>query len=229
MSQISSQTAAEILGVSAHEVRRLAAEGRFEGTRYVGRSLLLESEAVHRLARHHRRRGRPWSERVAWAALSLLSGKGAMWLSSSERARLKHRLRNTSAADLPHLAMRRAEVRHFRARTPSLQDLAELIVPTATSALDETQQQLGLTDAHRHVDGYVPVNELVSLQARFGLIEDPKGNVTLRTVTVEDAFVGGAAPRAAVALDLAGSLSTRESAAGTREVAALLEQVKSGR
>lgn len=228
MPAITSQTASAILGVSPREVRRLAAAGKLQGARHLGRALVLDSEAVQRLAREPRRRGRPWSERVAWAALSLLSGGDAAWLSSAERSRLKRRLRKTTVDDLQYLASRRARVLVFRARPTVLPDLTGYVVPTGASALSAMQlRELGLTAADRNLDGYVPAVELARLQGKFGLIEDSSGNVTLRAVTVEDAFSGGVAPPAAIMLDLAGSLDTRESAAGRRETAALIKKMVS--
>jgi hypothetical protein len=209
--------------VSQREVRRLAVEGRIQGSHYLGRTLVLDAAEVHRLARGRRRRGRPWSERVAWAALNLLSGKEARWLSAAERTRLMHRLRKITAEELEHLAMHRARVRRFRGRESTLDDLESYIVPTASSALDDTQLRLlGLAGATRHIDGYVPLPELEILQEKFGLVADPSGNVTLRAVSVEDAFEDGVTPRAAVLLDLAGSLDTRESAAGLRGTGTLV-------
>lgn len=229
MADITSHVASGILGVSPREVRRLAAEGRIQGSRYMGRTLVLDAAAVHRLARERRRPGRPWSERVAWAALNLLSGKEAGWLSSAERTRLMHRLRKTTADELEYLAMRRARVRRFRGRESALDDLGAHIVPTGGSAVDDTQLRLlGLAGATRRLgrlDGYLPLPELETLQENLGLIEDPSGNVTLRGVSVEDAFADGITPRAAVFLDLAGSLNTRESVTGLREVATLIAAV----
>ncbi|KLO41456.1 hypothetical protein ABW17_14140 [Mycobacterium nebraskense] len=226
MTDITSHVASGILGVSPHEVRRLAAEGRIQGSHYIGRTLVLDAAAVHRLAREQRQPGRPWSARVAWAALNLLSGKEARWLSPSERTRLMHRLRKITAEELEYLAMHRAWVRRFRGRTSTLDDLESYIVPTGGSALDDTQLGLlGLAGATRSLDGYVPLSELEILQEKFGLIEDPSGNVTLRGVSVEDAFEDGITPRAAVFLDLAGSLNTRESAAGLREATTLIAAV----
>jgi hypothetical protein len=226
MTDMTSRTASQILGVSPREVRRLAASGRIQGSRHIGRTLVVDAVEVHRLARERRRPGRPWSERVAWAALNLLSEKDAHWLSSPERTRLMHRLRKVTAEELEYLAMHRASVRRFHGRESVFDEVESYIVPTGSSALDATQLRLlGLTHAERCVDGYLPSSEMDVLQAKFGLIEDPAGNVTLRGVRVEDAFEDGITPRAAVLLDLAGSLNTRESAAGLREAAALIEAV----
>lgn len=226
MTDITSHVASGILGVSPREVRRLAADGRFQGSRYMGRTLVLDAAEVHRLAREQRRPGRPWSERVAWGALSLLSGKEARWLSAAERTRLMHRLRKITAEELEYLATNRAWVRRFHGRHSTLDDLRACVVPTGGSALDDAQlRRLGLAAAARSLDGYVPLSELEILRERFGLVEDPSGNVTLRGVSVEDAFEDGFTPHAAVYLDLAGSLNTRESVAGLREANTLIAAV----
>jgi hypothetical protein len=223
---ITSHVASGILGVSPREVRRLAAEGRIQGSRYVGRTLVLDAAEVHRLARRRRHQGRPWSERVAWAALNLLSGKEAGWLSAAERTRLMHRLRRTTPEELDYLAMHRGWVRRFRGRESTFDELESYIVPTGGSALDDTQLRLlGLAGATQGLDGYAPLSEFGILQEKFGLVEDPAGNVTLRGVTIEDAFEDGVTPRAAVFLDLAGSLNTRESVAGLREAGTLITAV----
>jgi hypothetical protein len=226
MTDITSRVASGILGVSPREVRRLAADGRIQGSRYVGRTLVLDAAEVHRLARGRRHQGRPWSERVAWAALNLLSGKEAGWLSAPERTRLMHRLRRITVEELDYLAMHRALVRRYRGRESTLDALEAYIVPTGGSAFDDAQLRLlGLAGTSQGLDGYAPLSELEILQAKFGLVEDPAGNVTLRGVSVEDAFEDGVTPRAAVFLDLAGSLNTRESVAGLREAGTLIAAV----
>ena len=137
-----------------------------------------------------------------------------------------HRLRKITAEDLEYLAMHRARVKRFRGRESVLDDLEAYIVPTGGSALDDAQlRPLGLTGTTRLLDGYVPLTELQLLTEKFGLVENPSGNVTLRGVSVEDAFEDGITPRAAVFLDLAGSLNTRESVAGLREAGSLIAAV----
>ena len=223
MADLTSAEAAQILGVTPREVRRLAAGGQLQGARHLGRTLVVDAESVQRLAQETRHRGRPWGERIAWAALTILSGAEPSWVSPSERTRTMHRLRAASVQDLEYLASRRARVRRLRCRVTMLDDLASYVVPTGGSALDVSQlRRWGLTAADgRHLDGYVPVGDVDALAARFAMVEDTAGNVTLRAVELEQAFLDGRAPRAAVALDLADSLNTRERAAGLHELAAL--------
>ncbi|MEU7142178.1 hypothetical protein ABZ942_22210 [Nocardia sp. NPDC046473] len=94
---------------------------------------------------------------------------------------------------------------------------------SGTSALTEADlARLGLTRAADRLDGYIPSDALGPIVDGFGLSADVAGNVVLRTVTTEDAFADEQPPRAAIALDLAESLDTREHAAGLRDLTALL-------
>lgn len=222
--------AAVHLGVTQRQIERLIHEGQLGEARTVGRTLLVAADPVHRLARRTRQPGRPWSERIAWAALSIVSGSEVDWLSAAERTRLTHRLRRTTAPEMQHVARNRAEVRRFRSRRASmLAEIADEIVPTAGSVESQRLQALGLTAGRRSVDGYVPADQIAALAADFGLVEDVTGAVTLRAVTFERAFTEGVAPRAVVALDLSESLDTREQAAGLRELARILEDFSRGR
>lgn len=93
-----SQAAAE-LGLSARQVRRAAASGRMVATTH-GASHSFSQQQVRALARTTYR-GRNWTESVQKAALDLLASGQTEELSSTERSRLKQRLRN---ADIGVLA-----------------------------------------------------------------------------------------------------------------------------
>lgn len=85
-----SQTAKE-LGVSARQVRRTAATGRIVATKY-GTAHAFSQRQVQALERTTHR-GRNWTEAVQKAALDLLATGKTAELSSSERSRLKQRIR----------------------------------------------------------------------------------------------------------------------------------------
>ncbi len=228
MSELTAAQAAALLRVSSRQVARLAEAGQFARVRRVGTNLLLDAEAVQRLAQQRRSRGRPWAQRNAWAALTVLSGEDPGWISASERTRLLHRLRRTDAEGLPHLATARAQTQRFRCHPASLGDLKPLVVVTGLSALGEPESvQLGITlDRGTTLDGYVPHEAMGRLVHEFLLKADPAGSVTLRSVTVDDAFIDGRTPWAAVVLDMAESLDTRERSAGMSELTRLLEEVR---
>ena len=97
-----SQAAAE-LGVTARQVRRSVTTGRIVATKY-GASHAFSQRQVQALERTAHR-GRNWSDTVQNAALDLLTtGKTSdltnAALSSSERSRLKHRIRSADVGAL---------------------------------------------------------------------------------------------------------------------------------
>ncbi|MFI6173569.1 helix-turn-helix domain-containing protein [Nocardia sp. NPDC051052] len=223
MADMTAAEAAEALGVTPRQVARLTAEGRIQSARRVGRTLVLDAESVRRLAQQRRRRGRPWTERIAWATLMILSGSDVAWITPPERVRLTHRLRKAEADDLAYLTSQRAQVQRFRCHPSALDELSSHIVRSGTSALTEADlRRLGLTRAADRLDGYIPSDALGPIIDGFGLSADLTGNVILRTVATEDAFADGQTPRAAIALDLAESLDTRDHAAGLRDLTTLL-------
>jgi len=95
--------AAQLLGVSQTEVRRLARQGHLEGRR-LGRQWVVDAGDVQRRRRSAVARGRIWSHRTALAALTLLGGGDASDLvSASERSRLRKTIRGLQSADLQRL------------------------------------------------------------------------------------------------------------------------------
>ncbi|GGH93387.1 hypothetical protein ACFFGR_07750 [Arthrobacter liuii] len=61
-----------------------------------------------------------------------------------------------------------------------------------------------------------------ALADSFGLVEDRSGNAIIHGVELEEPFTEGRTPVAAVAVDLMGSLVTRERSAGQRVIEELL-------
>ncbi|WP_181405799.1 hypothetical protein [Pseudarthrobacter phenanthrenivorans] len=79
-----------------------------------------------------------------------------------------------------------------------------------------------MTSGSGIAEGYVMAGDAKELADSFGLVEDPKGNAIIHEVELEEPFAGGRAPVAAVAVDLMGSLGTRERSAGQRVLVELL-------
>ncbi|WP_188830687.1 helix-turn-helix domain-containing protein [Nocardia camponoti] len=227
MSEMTTSQAAEMLGVSPRQVARMASTGRIDVARRVGRTLLIDAGSVHRLVRQRRNPGRTWSRRVAWGALTLLSGSDPGWMSAAERTRLTHRLRRMDADELAHLSSNRADVQHFRGDSDAVRNLPNYIVVTGSSATQHPLwERFDLTSEARGVEGYIPTSELETLVDHFHLTPDPAGEIVLRATAFEDAFFGGDTPWAAIAVDLTESLDTRESRAGHNELSELLERVR---
>lgn len=213
---MTSSEAARRLGVGMRQVERLLAAGDLTRVGTVGRAALIDATSVHRLGTRGVRRGRPWSAETSSAAVDLLTAGETGRLGSTERSRLISRLRHMSAEDLVRAIWGRASVRRYRASTSFIDRIRQEVTLTGSSAVDADGAiagQFGLAAAQRlEVDGYVDSATAQQLIARFHLVDDARGNVTLR---VTDNEQGGRriASTVIVALDLAESLDSRERAA----------------
>ncbi|MGW4636337.1 helix-turn-helix domain-containing protein [Nocardia sp. NPDC004415] len=216
--------AATALGVRPRQVQRLVAAGHLTVSRKVGRSVLVDTRSVLRRKRMDSRQGRPWTQTNAWAAIVMLSNGVPRWITAAQRGRITHRLATASPDDLAQLTRNRADVRRFRCHPSLLPELERDLILTGASALSGPDADLlGLTPSYDSVDGYSPMESVAELVRAYVLTPDPAGQVTIRAVAEERAFVGGRLPAATIALDLAESLNTREQAAGTAQLARLLD------
>lgn len=90
-------------GTTPQYVRRAIAAGDLKALRRVGRTILVDDLAAQAWDRG-RGQGRRWSNEVRRAAFDLLETAATEWLSSSERSRLRARLRTATARQLAHLS-----------------------------------------------------------------------------------------------------------------------------
>jgi len=95
---LSTSQAATELGITARQVRRAAAGGRIVTTKY-GTSHVFSQRQVQALERTAHR-GRNWTDIVQKAALDLLATGTTTELSSTERSRLKQRIRSADVGAL---------------------------------------------------------------------------------------------------------------------------------
>lgn len=224
--------AATVLGVSTRQVERLAQAGEIAVTRRVGRALLLDAVSVHRCAQADRRRGRPWSEQAAWAALALLSGQSVDWIPAAHRVRLRNRLRRSAADEVAYLARRRStRTLRMLGWGAEMTGSGSVLVASGGSALDADPQiagRFGLTTGfHRDVDCYVLAEYAESVVDAFGLVPDHGGEVTLRVVSEpHPPLASGTVPVAVVAVDLMDSLNPRVRSAGARVLRELLDDLQ---
>lgn len=219
-----SETAVK-LGISRQAVLRLAGSGRLTVSGRAGRAVIIDPASVERLAQAGTRRGRPWTPRIAWAALALLSGGKPDWISSSERSRLKARLRRIDPVELNLLARGKDFVTVHRATPAVIPEVADTLLPTGGSAMadPELADRFGLTAGGGTAEGYLMADHVADLTAAFGLVPDPGGNIILHELTIDEPFAAGEVPLAAVAVDLMNSLRTRERSAGARLLQELLD------
>lgn len=216
--------AADYLRRSTMSIHRLIASGQLATTGTAGKALLLDRGSVERLAITGTRHGRAWTAKTAWAALALLSGQNPTWISSSEKSRLKSRLRTMDAADVCVLARNKDKTLRFRATPDALVALNDYLIASGAAAMrdETTAETFGMTGGSGIAEGYVMAGDAKALADSFGLVEDPGGNAIIHEVELQEPFAEGRAPVAAVAVDLMGSLATRERSAGQRVIEELL-------
>lgn len=228
MLSMTTNEAAEVLGVSGHEARRLARAGELLIVGRIGQNILLDAGSVQQHAARSQTRGRPWDQRTAWAAVDLLNGGRATWLSSAARSRLRAKLAGLSAEDCSALARRRARAQIFRASGSFLPDLRHALVASGVSDLHRTDVYFGLAVGGDQVEGYTDAAGVAELIAAFHLVADPVGNVTLHEVQFTAGLSAGSSA-ALTALDLSNSLDVRERSAGLRVLSELLVPVRRAR
>ena len=221
MPLMTSNQAAERIGVSVRHVQRLVAGGELVA---IGTDRIDAESVAQWLAQREGSRFRAWEEPTAWAAVALLERGTAPWLGQSQRSRLRTALAGTTAAELAARTRTRAGVHRYHAHPKALGRLArELIASGATRGVG------GLTSAADRVDGYLPGSALPRLVARYRLDVDPGGRVTLRTTGMPADVVAELAqgPHQVLAgLDLAGSGDARERSAGHRLLDRALERLR---
>lgn len=222
MTEMTTAVAAERLGVSQRQVQRLIEARELPATRTAGDAWVVEALAVNAMARTRPARGRPWSPATAWAALWRVSRLEVDWLDRRTTRRLDDRLASIDAEELVHATRRRAVIRHYRASASFLADLDGLVIRTGTRAMEPSR--FGMERDLGRVDGYCTSEVATRLARDFHLVEDPRGNATLRVTAAPSAILEGRdmMPVAVVAADLAESLEARERSAGLRVLGDLL-------
>lgn len=219
---VTTSEAAGRLEVSARQIRNMVAHGQLDILETAS-TLLITTDSIARAAQIPRRTGRAWSPRVAWAALDLLGGGEAKWLQASERYRLRQSLKTRTVDELMAAARNRATTRRFRATPETVLRLREHVAATGGTAMlnPDIASRFGLAGGGGFIDGYVPAGVADEMADAYYMEEYPNGNVTLREVEFEDAL-SLEVPIAAIALDLAESLATREQSAGRSVLKELL-------
>jgi excisionase family DNA binding protein len=213
---VSISDAAQVLGLSPARVRAMAVHGQLPAAK-IGDRWLVERAAVEKRRREGSQEGRRFSPQNAWAMLSLASDEEVKDIDPSVRSRLKRALALEGLEELGSRLARRAEVLSFSAHPGEISHLLKdpKFVWTGISAAGA--QEFGLVSG-READGYLQEKELRKFVQGHALSPAGlEGNVRLRLVPREAwRFLQGrsAAPRAAVALDLAEEIDPRSAKSG---------------
>lgn len=228
---ITTQQAAQRLGVHPSRVRALIAAGSLAATR-AGNQWLVDADSLDRQADlvAAGATARSFAPRTAWAAAALCDGL-ATELTAAERHRLRKRLagatvdgRDTCALVRRWLSRRATSVYRYRAGEQDVTALlsAPAVMPTGISTVDT--YDLGLATGGA-ADAYVSESTRRELVETHFLIDSAGGNVTLR-VTGVDTLSGEIAPRLIAGVDLADDTDARTRAAGCHLITEALQAVQ---
>ena len=214
--------AARTLGVSRQRVMELACNGTLTiihsgSTCYFTRSTVLGYKRTRRAP------GRPYSERIAFAALYMISGMDALWLSASEKSRLRRRLLSLDATGLLDHCRNRARTIDYWCRDSRIDTLTSLIrISSATGGLAKA---FDLTETSR-IEGYITADKLTDAVKLARLREGfHPHNIRLHVASFMPPGVGPM-PLGVCTADLAESTDEREHAAGLRRTGLLLDRFK---
>lgn len=211
------------LGVSPQRVRALIASGDLDA-RFIGRTWFVDPVSLDRY-RHARQpsAGRALSPVTAWAALLTRFGSEVddrtqqnFHLIDERRARVRA-LRARAVDDWRWLARRRCTVQRYATRPAYVTRIAR--EGDAVRAGVSSGLRHGLVDGTESIDLYGGVSTIGRIVERYRLCPDPMGNVTLRTINIDDpgqlAIICSAElPALVVAVDLLEDRDARTAAAG---------------
>lgn len=194
-------------------------DGRLER---IGIDRIDYTSVLHLIAERRGDHHRAWSEHTAWAAIALLCGLRADWLGQAQRSRLKASLGSMAGADLATRTRNRATVHRLRGHSAAVQRLSTDVIRSGV------ESDLGdLVAVVNRLDGYVDAARYEDLVGRYRLEDDWDGFITLRTTSFDIEHVRHIAAQGSVlaAVDLAGSVDTRERSAGAVILDAALEEL----
>ncbi len=216
------------LGVSVRRVQHLIQAGHLKAESVSGR-YLVDEESLDLLAERRRpSHVRALSRRVAWGAAALADGAQALWLTGSERSRLRARLRDWDADPdtwTTRLRLREGSRARFRAGDHQVSALLDdvRVARSGVAARDLVTDAVG---GRADVRVWVPSTAVRDEVARrYGLLSSDVGNVTLSVADVDGLVAlgaGGDAYRLIVGADLLELADARSRHAGAAVVRATL-------
>lgn len=210
MDSLMTKDAALVLGVSQRQVTDLLRAGKLAGEQLSDGTWLVTPRSISERLSLNAGAGRTWSAPSSWALLGELSGQSSTGLSQSTLARIRRRIRTSSAEEIARKVASRTVAHRFAA--DSITKTASELVLTGKSAADVIDTEL--TRQTQVVEGYVRDGTLDSFVRRHLLSADNDGDVTIYEHRDSLNFRGRCAPDAVIAADLVRSTSTRERSAG---------------
>jgi excisionase family DNA binding protein len=216
--------AARQLGVSDRRITALCEAGDLTSYASGGKGVLIDADSVRRQARWAGNNGRPYSDRMAFAALYLISGEPVPWIGRQQRYRVKGYLRDIDAENLTRRTFRRARAVEYWCRDSLLVKIGERIrISAATGELADIFQLTGVD----LIEGYIASDKLERFALDCRLKRDAMP-VRVRLRAADFLPDGeGPMPVGVCAADLAESDDPRERRAGLEKLGQLLEEFNS--
>src|SRR3712207_1821086 len=121
MALMTTQQAADRIGVSIRHVQRLVAEGDLAA---IGTDRIDADSVAQWIAQRQGSRFRAWEEPTAWAAVALLEGQPAPWLGQAQRSRLRSALAGTPVQELASRPRNRATVHRYSPHPRAIDHIA---------------------------------------------------------------------------------------------------------
>lgn len=217
---LTQQEAAQRLAVSERRITALRKNGDLTAYMDGHGGTLITMESVLRYQRWAGRGGRPYSAHMAFAALYLISGEAAPWITRQERYRLNGYLRAITADDIARLTRRRARTHGYWCPEVKLPQVRACIrASAATGDLADRFQLTRITT----VEGYLPETAVDDVIGRYRLRRNT-GQVNVRLHEARFLPEGrGAMPQGVCAADLSESNDPRERRAGLTILGELID------
>ena len=220
MDSLMTKDAALALGVSQRQVTDLLHAGKLSGEQLGDGTWLVSPRSIAERRSFNAGAGRTWSAASSWALLGELSGQSTKALSQSTIARIRRRIRTSSAEEIARKVATRTRAHRYTA--DNLERTTIELVLTGKRAAHRIDSDL--TSQTRTVEGYVREGDIEEFVRRHLLSADENGDVTIYERSGELGSEGSYAPDAVIAADLARSTATRERAAGIAALEKMRQQ-----
>lgn len=215
MADLTTTELASRLGMTRQHALGLLGSGAIAGRRLASGAWLADSDSVARFELATRRgRGRSLDSDTAWGLLWELSGLRADWLTESTRARVRRRIRESSAEHLVQAVFKRTVAHRYTAANAERASVD--LIATGRAAADTLGTEL-ISD-RRRVSGYLRSGTPDAYAAAHFMVADIGGQDVVYEYTLPIDFDGDVMPNAVVAADLALSTDTRERGVGLRAI-----------
>lgn len=226
MPELTATQVADRLDVTRQHVLGMLRAGRIAGRRLPNGVWLVDSDAVARFELAAQRgSGRSLQSSTAWGLLWELSGLRADWLTESTRARVRRRIRGSSAEELTRAVSSRTTSHRYASANPERAQAG--LIATGRAAADVLEVEL-LPD-NRRVAGYVRNGTPDDYASTHFMVADENGPDVIYENTLPVDYDGETMPAAVVAVDLATSVDTRERTIALRVVEELRRAWLAGR